>query len=102
MGEDGGYTNLVDENGQPLETAGKLKNRFKPTSYYFPVDRLRFCSIRLGGKKRNCDCAQFLNTIKILKFNVENFLVWKIITSLKTFAYTLLTIHSNDVSTHKS
>jgi len=29
VGEDGGYTNLVDENGQPLETASKLKNRFE-------------------------------------------------------------------------
>ena len=27
LGEDGGYTNLVDENGLPLETASKLKNR---------------------------------------------------------------------------
>jgi len=29
LGEDGGYTNLVDENGLPLETASKLKNRFE-------------------------------------------------------------------------
>jgi len=29
VGEDGGYTNLVDENGLPLETASKLKNRFE-------------------------------------------------------------------------
>merc|ERR1712106_686008 len=29
VGEDGGYTNLVDEDGQPLETASKLKNRFE-------------------------------------------------------------------------
>lgn len=29
VGEDGGYTNLVDENGLPLETAGKLRNRFE-------------------------------------------------------------------------
>jgi len=29
VGEDGGYTNLVDENGQALETASKLKNRFE-------------------------------------------------------------------------
>ena len=29
VGEDGGYTNLVDENGQPLETASKLKNRLQ-------------------------------------------------------------------------
>ena len=27
VGEDGGYINLVDENGLPLETASKLKNR---------------------------------------------------------------------------
>ena len=33
MGEDGGYINLVDENGLPLETASKLKNRYLgPTS----------------------------------------------------------------------
>jgi hypothetical protein len=29
VGEDGGYTNLVDENGQALETASKLRNRFE-------------------------------------------------------------------------
>merc|ERR1712080_502300 len=29
VGEDGGYTNLVDENGLPLETASKLKDRFE-------------------------------------------------------------------------
>jgi len=29
VGEDGGYINLVDENGLPLETASKLKNRFE-------------------------------------------------------------------------
>jgi len=29
VGEDGGYTNLVDENGLPLETASKLKNKFE-------------------------------------------------------------------------
>ncbi|XP_023330829.1 uncharacterized protein LOC111703178 isoform X2 [Eurytemora carolleeae] len=29
VGEDGGYTNLVDENGKPLETANTLKNRFE-------------------------------------------------------------------------
>jgi len=29
VGEDGGYTNLVDEDGRPLETASKLKNRFE-------------------------------------------------------------------------
>ena len=28
MGEDGGYINLVDENGCALETASKLKNRY--------------------------------------------------------------------------
>ena len=28
VGEDGGYTNLVDEDGRPLETASKLKNRY--------------------------------------------------------------------------
>ena len=28
VGEDGGYINLVDENGLPLETASKLKNRY--------------------------------------------------------------------------
>ena len=27
VGEDGGYINLVDENGMALETASKLKNR---------------------------------------------------------------------------
>ena len=27
VGEDGGYTNLVDEDGRPLETASKLRNR---------------------------------------------------------------------------
>ena len=31
VGEDGGYTNLVDENGLPLETASKLKNRYLNT-----------------------------------------------------------------------
>jgi hypothetical protein len=30
VGEDGGYTNLVDENGQALETASKLRNRSAP------------------------------------------------------------------------
>ena len=30
VGEDGGYINLVDENGLPLETASKLKNRQDP------------------------------------------------------------------------
>jgi len=29
VGEDGGYINLVDENGMALETASKLKNRFE-------------------------------------------------------------------------
>jgi len=29
LGEDGGYTNLVDEDGKPLETASKLRNRFE-------------------------------------------------------------------------
>jgi len=29
VGEDGGYTNLVDEDGRPLETASKLRNRFE-------------------------------------------------------------------------
>ena len=29
VGEDGGYINLVDENGLPLETASKLKNRYE-------------------------------------------------------------------------
>ena len=28
VGEDGGYINLVDENGCALETASKLKNRY--------------------------------------------------------------------------
>ena len=31
VGEDGGYTNLVDEDGHPLETASKLKNRCAQT-----------------------------------------------------------------------
>ena len=29
VGEDGGYINLVDENGCALETASKLKNRYR-------------------------------------------------------------------------
>ena len=33
VGEDGGYINLVDENGMALETASKLKNRFSTITY---------------------------------------------------------------------
>jgi len=36
LGEDGGYTNLVDENGLPLETASKLKNRFEQLAVVEP------------------------------------------------------------------
>ena len=32
VGEDGGYTNLVDEDGNALETASKLKNRYRTWS----------------------------------------------------------------------
>jgi len=37
VGEDGGYTNLVDEDGRPLETASKLKNRFEQLSIEKPT-----------------------------------------------------------------
>merc|ERR1711970_244956 len=37
VGEDGGYTNLVDENGLPLETASKLKNRFENMAIAEPI-----------------------------------------------------------------
>jgi len=36
VGEDGGYTNLVDEDGHPLETASKLKNRFEQLAVETP------------------------------------------------------------------
>jgi len=37
VGEDGGYTNLVDEDGHPLETASKLKNRFEQLAIERPA-----------------------------------------------------------------
>jgi len=40
VGEDGGYTNLVDENGLPLETASKLKNRFETLAITEPAPTL--------------------------------------------------------------
>jgi len=40
LGEDGGYTNLVDENGLPLETASKLKNRFESLAVAEPPPTL--------------------------------------------------------------
>jgi len=39
-GEDGGYTNLVDENGLPLETASKLKDRFENLAISEPAPSL--------------------------------------------------------------
>jgi len=39
LGEDGGYTNLVDEDGRPLETASKLKNRFEQLAVEEPTPK---------------------------------------------------------------
>jgi len=40
VGEDGGYTNLVDEDGHPLETASKLKNRFEQLAIEKPAPQV--------------------------------------------------------------
>jgi hypothetical protein len=40
LGEDGGYTNLVDEDGHPLETASKLKNRWSCQATWSVSQRL--------------------------------------------------------------
>ena len=82
VGEDGGYINLVDENGCALETASKLKNRYCCTAaprLTWPHHSRMFCRFeKLAVEPEAPQVRPNPRKFQVKRFKVDKTLILKI------------------------